>query len=185
MVTSNMASPWATKSKKYLQISVCYQLKQPRTAVMLGYWLKYILERILPLKENVLFRKDVYRISGSCFPRKNIGNPPAAASLLHFFKMRASSSSASTPPQYCREWWLSQIRQILRDSKLIIQSRRRTMSFEIESKSWFHFLLCQHNASVAIMQVVNMSSVAIHLKSNTYNSYHIIYIIYITKQYIY
>ena len=54
------------------------------------------------------------------------------------------------------------------------------MSFEIESKSWFHFLLCQHNASVAIMQVVNMSSGAIHLKSNTYNSYHIIsYISYI------
>ena len=43
------------------------------------------------------------------------------------------------------------------------------MRFEIESKSWFHFLLCQHNASGAIMQVANMSSGAIHLKTNTYN----------------
>ena len=59
------------------------------------------------------------------------------------------------------------------------------MRFEIESKSWFHFLLCQHNASGAIMQVVNMSSGAIHLKSNTYISYHIIYIIYMTVRYIY
>ena len=151
---------------------------------MLSLFLLPVRFSFLSLIGSVLPRKDIYRIGRSCFPRYNIGNPPAAASLLHFFKMRASSSSASTPPQYCREWWLSQIRQILRDSKLIIQSRRRTMSFEIESKSWFHFLLCQHNASVAIMQVVNMSSVAIHLKSNTYNSYHIIYIIYITKQYI-
>ena len=45
------------------------------------------------------------------------------------------------------------------------------MRFEIESKSWFHFLLCQHNASGAIMQVVNMSSGAIHLKTNTYIAY--------------
>ena len=72
--------------------------KQPWTAVILGYWLKYILERILSLIGSVLLRKDIYRIGGSCFPRKNIGNPPAAASLLHFFKMRASTSSASIRP---------------------------------------------------------------------------------------
>ena len=49
--------------------------KQPWTAIMLGYWLKYILQRILPLTVNVLFRKDIYRISGSCFPGKILGIP--------------------------------------------------------------------------------------------------------------
>ena len=55
------------------------------------------------------------------------------------------------PPQYCTQWWLLQIRQILTDSNLIIQSRRRTMRFEIESS--FHFLLWDlHNAPLAAMQ---------------------------------
>ena len=56
------------------------------------------------------------------------------------------------------------------------------MRFEIESKSWFHFLLCQHNASGAIMQVVNMSSGAIHLKTNTYISYMTVHYKYINNR---
>ena len=56
------------------------------------------------------------------------------------------------------------------------------MRFEIESKSWFHFLLCQHNASGAIMQVVNMSSGAIHLKTNTYIAYMTVRSLQIYKQ---
>ena len=98
---------------------------RPRTTLdvmwtCLSCWDRTGFARFDPKQDAVVMWCEWKIFTAPCFLRKNIGFSLLwcpAPGLLQFFRMHAPA------PQYCREWWLSQIPKILPASNLIIQSR--------------------------------------------------------------